>query len=157
MLYFKTNFRTYTIFFLLPKFMYFNLKGSIYKISFCHKRNMTNWTWGQSCTYSSSTREAGTGESPEYRSSKAGWATRVGPHLNNNDPSPPQNPTPQTKAGHNKNQKPLSWRDGSVFQSTCCSSRGPKFNAQNSHGGSQASVTSVPGDLMLSSGLLCGY
>jgi hypothetical protein len=32
------------------------------------------------------------------------------------------------------------WRDGSVVKSTGCSSRGPEFNSQESHGGSQASV-----------------
>jgi hypothetical protein len=29
------------------------------------------------------------------------------------------------------------WRDGSVVKSTSCSSRGPEFNSQQSHGGSQ--------------------
>ena len=32
------------------------------------------------------------------------------------------------------------WRDGSAFKSTDCSSRGPEFNFQQSHGGSQPSV-----------------
>jgi hypothetical protein len=33
-----------------------------------------------------------------------------------------------------------AWRDGSVVKSTDCSSRGPKFNSQQPHGGSQPSV-----------------
>ena len=34
-----------------------------------------------------------------------------------------------------------SWRDGSVVKITdCCSSRGPDFNSQQPHGGSQPSV-----------------
>jgi hypothetical protein len=33
------------------------------------------------------------------------------------------------------------WRDGSVVKSTDCFSRGPQFNAQQPHGGSQPSVT----------------
>jgi hypothetical protein len=32
------------------------------------------------------------------------------------------------------------WRDGSVFKSTDCSSKGPEFNSQQPHGGSQPSV-----------------
>jgi hypothetical protein len=37
------------------------------------------------------------------------------------------------------------WRDGSVVKSTDCSSRGPEFNSQQPHGGSQPSVMgSVP-------------
>ena len=32
------------------------------------------------------------------------------------------------------------WRDGSEVQSTDCSSRGPEFNSQQPHGGSQPSV-----------------
>jgi len=32
------------------------------------------------------------------------------------------------------------WSDGSVAKSTDCSSRGPKFNSQQPHGGSQPSV-----------------
>jgi hypothetical protein len=34
----------------------------------------------------------------------------------------------------------LGWRDGSVVKSTDCSSRGPEFNSQQPHGGSQSSV-----------------
>jgi hypothetical protein len=33
------------------------------------------------------------------------------------------------------------WRDGSAVKSTDCSSRGPEFNSQQPHGGSQPSVT----------------
>jgi hypothetical protein len=36
--------------------------------------------------------------------------------------------------------KPWSGRDGSVFKRTDCSSRGPEFNSQQPHGGSQPSV-----------------
>jgi hypothetical protein len=32
------------------------------------------------------------------------------------------------------------WRDGSAVKSTDCSSEGPEFNSQQSHGGSQPSV-----------------
>ena len=38
------------------------------------------------------------------------------------------------------------WRDGSVVN-TGCSSRGPGFNFQNPHGGSQPFVVPVSGDL----------
>jgi hypothetical protein len=34
----------------------------------------------------------------------------------------------------------VGWRDGSVVKSTDCSSRGPEFNSQQPHGGSQPSV-----------------
>jgi hypothetical protein len=34
----------------------------------------------------------------------------------------------------------MGWRDGSVVKSTDCSSRGPEFNSQQPHGGSQPSV-----------------
>jgi hypothetical protein len=34
----------------------------------------------------------------------------------------------------------LGWRDGTGVKSTDCSSRGPGFNSQQPHGGSQASV-----------------
>jgi hypothetical protein len=33
-----------------------------------------------------------------------------------------------------------TWRDGSAVKSIGCSSRGPEFNSQQSHGGSQPSV-----------------
>jgi hypothetical protein len=32
------------------------------------------------------------------------------------------------------------WRDGSAVKSTDCSSRGPEFNSQHPHGGSQPSI-----------------
>jgi hypothetical protein len=34
----------------------------------------------------------------------------------------------------------LGWRDGSAVKSTDCSSKGPEFNSQQLHGGSQPSV-----------------
>jgi hypothetical protein len=34
----------------------------------------------------------------------------------------------------------LSWRHDSAVRSTSCSSRGPEFNSQQPHGGSQPSV-----------------
>jgi len=34
----------------------------------------------------------------------------------------------------------MGWRDGSVVKSTDCSSRGPEFKSQQTHGGSQSSV-----------------
>jgi len=36
--------------------------------------------------------------------------------------------------------KQRGWRDGSVVKSTDCSSRGPEFNSQQPHGGSQPCV-----------------
>ncbi|KAM7331541.1 hypothetical protein ACRRTK_008249 [Alexandromys fortis] len=33
-----------------------------------------------------------------------------------------------------------SWRDGSEVKSIACSSKGPEFNSQQPHGGSQPSV-----------------
>jgi hypothetical protein len=41
------------------------------------------------------------------------------------------------------------WRDGSEVKGTVCSSRGPEFNSQQPHGGSQPSIP----DLVLRSGL----
>jgi hypothetical protein len=32
------------------------------------------------------------------------------------------------------------WRDGSAVKSTNCTSKGPEFNSQQQHGGSQPSV-----------------
>jgi hypothetical protein len=40
----------------------------------------------------------------------------------------------------NKTLGMWSWRNGSEVESTGCSSRGPKFNSQQPHGGSQPSV-----------------
>jgi hypothetical protein len=37
-------------------------------------------------------------------------------------------------------KKNQGWRDGSAVKSTDCSSRGPEFNSQRPHGGSQSSV-----------------
>jgi hypothetical protein len=37
------------------------------------------------------------------------------------------------------------WSDGSAVKSTGCSSRGPEFNSQKLHGGSQLSVTGSDG------------
>jgi len=37
----------------------------------------------------------------------------------------------------------LGWRDGSVVKGTKCSSRGPEFNSQQPHGGSQPSVMGI--------------
>ena len=34
----------------------------------------------------------------------------------------------------------LGWRDGSVVKSIACNSKGPEFNSQQLHGGSQPSV-----------------
>jgi hypothetical protein len=41
----------------------------------------------------------------------------------------------------------------SVVKSTGCFSRGPEFDSQHLHGGSQPSVAPVPGDIMTSSDL----
>jgi hypothetical protein len=40
----------------------------------------------------------------------------------------------------NENNYYWGWRDGSAVKSTDCSSRGPEFNSQQPHGGSQPSV-----------------
>jgi hypothetical protein len=42
--------------------------------------------------------------------------------------------------GMNESDPHMGWRDGSVVKSTDCSSRGPAFNSQQPHGGSQPSV-----------------
>jgi hypothetical protein len=34
----------------------------------------------------------------------------------------------------------LGWRDGSAVKNTDCSSKGPEFKSQKSHGGSQPSL-----------------
>jgi hypothetical protein len=39
-----------------------------------------------------------------------------------------------------KKNKKKDWRDGSAVKSTDCSSKGPEFNSQQPHGGSQPSV-----------------
>jgi hypothetical protein len=39
-----------------------------------------------------------------------------------------------------RNKVHRGWRDGSAVESTGCSSRGPKFNSQQSHGGSQSLI-----------------
>jgi hypothetical protein len=47
---------------------------------------------------------------------------------------------PVSKNKTKKKIKHLDWRDGSVVKSTDCSSKGPEFNSQQPHGGSQPSV-----------------
>ena len=37
-------------------------------------------------------------------------------------------------------KRPSDWRDGSAVKSIACSARGPEFNFQQPHGGSQASI-----------------
>lgn len=46
-----------------------------------------------------------------------------------------------------------SWRDSLAVQSTGCSSAGPRISSQHPPGGSQLSVTPVPGDPVLTSDL----
>ena len=48
----------------------------------------------------------------------------------------------QSQLGYEKvlKRREEGWRDGSVSKSTDCSSRGPEFNSQQPHGGSQPSV-----------------
>jgi hypothetical protein len=58
--------------------------------------------------------------------------------LNNNNKKT-KNKT-KTKQTNNKKKRKRGWRDGSVVKSTDCSSRGPEFNSQQPHGGSQPSV-----------------
>jgi hypothetical protein len=57
--------------------------------------------------------------------------------------------TQKNKNSNKKRTNLLGWRDGSVVKGTECSSRGPEFNSQQSHGGSQPSVM----DLTPSSGV----
>lgn len=45
------------------------------------------------------------------------------------------------------------WRDGSVLKSNGCSSRGAPSASQHPYGGSQGTLTLVPGDMTVSSGL----
>ena len=61
-----------------------------------------------------------------------------------------QKKTNQSLSGRvaEKIKKILGWRDGSEVKITDCSSRGPEFNSQQLHSGSQPSV-------MASNGLLC--
>jgi len=42
--------------------------------------------------------------------------------------------------GVNKKYCDQGWREGSAIKSTGCSSRGPEFNSQQPHGGSQPFV-----------------
>ena len=60
--------------------------------------------------------------------SKAPWATKENLVLIQN--------TPFSAVG----DFVLGWRDISVVKSTSCSSRGPRFNSQQPHGGSQPFV-----------------
>jgi hypothetical protein len=46
-----------------------------------------------------------------------------------------------------------SWRNGSEVKSTDCSSRGPEFNSQQPHGGSQPSVVGFDAKTHHSSGV----
>jgi hypothetical protein len=46
----------------------------------------------------------------------------------------------KTKNKQTNKKKLLGWRHGSVVKSTNCSSRGPEFNSQQPHGGSQPFV-----------------
>ena len=39
-------------------------------------------------------------------------------------------------SGRDEGDKVSGWRDGSVVKSTCCSSRGPRFNSKHPHGSS---------------------
>lgn len=49
-------------------------------------------------------------------------------------------------------KRSIAWRDGFSVKSACCSFWGPKFSSQTLQGGSQPSVTPLPGDMTLSSG-----
>ena len=59
----------------------------------------------------------------------------------------------QAGFGQEINKDSLGLRDDSVVKSTGCSSRGPRFEPQHPHVGSQPSITPAPGDLVTSSGL----
>jgi hypothetical protein len=51
---------------------------------------------------------------------------------------------PTVKGTYNENKR-RGWRDSTVVKSTYCSSRGLRFHSQHQHGGSQPSVSPVPG------------
>ena len=69
------------------------------------------------------------------------------------------NEIPANQRWHSKTlsqkQIPRDWRDGLAAQSTFCSCRGPRFNSQHPHWGSQVSITPDPWDPMPSFDL-CG-
>ena len=46
-----------------------------------------------------------------------------------------------------------SWRDGSAVKSVACSSKGPEFNSQQPHGGSQPSVMRSGYEVFWSAGI----
>jgi hypothetical protein len=46
-------------------------------------------------------------------------------------------PSLQAQAKYFLKSKIRGWRDGSAVKNTGCSSRGPRFNSQHPHGGSQ--------------------
>lgn len=46
-----------------------------------------------------------------------------------------------------KKDKPWGWGDGSEVKDTYLSCRRPGFSSQYSHGGSQPTVTPIPGDV----------
>jgi hypothetical protein len=49
------------------------------------------------------------------------------------------------------------WRDGSAVKSTDCSSRGPEFNSQQTHGGSQASAMGVQCPILVCLKTMCTH
>jgi hypothetical protein len=79
--------------------------------------------------FNPSTREAEAGGS---LSSRPAWSTE----------GVPGQPGLYRETLSKKKKKKLreSWRDGSVVKSIDCSSRGPEFNSQQPHGGSQPSA-----------------
>jgi len=54
--------------------------------------------------------------------------------------SVPSSEKKKKKKKKKKRTLAVGWRDGSVVKSTDCSPRGPEFNSQQPHGGSQPSV-----------------
>lgn len=58
-----------------------------------------------------------------------------------------QSPSP-TKWSHYTYRLQWGWRDKVAVRSPGCSSRGPRLKFQNPYGGSEPSVTPIPGNLM---------
>jgi hypothetical protein len=64
-------------------------------------------------------------------------------------PHPNTHKTKQNKTKQNKTKQNWGWRGCSVVKSTDCSSRGPEFNFQQPHGGSQPSVNGIQCPLLV--------
>ena len=78
-----------------------------------------------------------------YSQDSEGWGRRITMSLK---PSCTTHWIPgQSELHETLSQKEQTWEDGSVVKNIGCSSRGPGFSSQHPHGGSQLSITPVPG------------